>query len=40
MRENFRSGAASRGSGVTRIKCFGCTAQFAYEQKLPGFTRP
>jgi hypothetical protein len=40
MREKFRSSAASRGGGVTWIKCIGCAAQFAYEQKLPGFTRP
>jgi len=32
--------AASSGADAIWIKSFGCAAQFADEQKLPGFTRP
>jgi hypothetical protein len=34
------SQAASSGADAIWIKSFGCAAQFADEQKLPGFTRP
>jgi hypothetical protein len=40
MRGNFRNDAASPDGKLIWFKYFGCAAQFAGEQKLPGFTRP